>query len=346
MEHEVLVPLPQHTVRRSLRRPGVLARCLPGFVAQEPGGQRGHDLPLLAGRLKLRIGSSSITYRSELRLLDAEAGAAGTDASGWDATDPVFTITAVQSVGAGEASGTLRVTTLPEEAYGTRILFRSELGGKGRIEDLPPQAVLDAGRRLLDRFCAALTVDPEVTAGLAPGLDGPAGSDGPSADAEDAEDSDGSFEAVDLGDLADLADLNDLGDLSDLADLADLGELGDIEAPDESGLFMIEESSDASFNAAAALNEPWPEAPGNRRSIVGRSAEEVDHAPPSGRYGPALPPRSARSRAAARWGSPERRMGEPPVTDVEHSRLPWVVGGGVALLGGAVILVRSFRRRG
>ena len=341
MEHEVLVPLPQHTVRRALRRPDVLARCLPGFTAQEPGGQEGHDLPLLAGRLKLRVGSSSITYRSELRLNGAAAGtvepatteadeaagqaapAAGTDE---DLTDPEYRIRAVQSVGTGEVSGTLQVITVPEGADGTRIIFRSELGGKGRIEDLPQQSLLLAARRLLDRFCAAMSVDPEVTGVLRPGVEG----------------ADGSYESIDLGDLSDLADLTDLGDLADLAELADLS---DLDAPDDSGLFLIEEPA-SSFNAASALNEPWPEAPGNRRSIVGRSAEEVDHAPPSGRYRPALPPRSARSRAAARWGAPDRRMGEPPTTDAEHSRLPWVVGGGVALLGGAVILVRSLRRRG
>ncbi|MHA6761147.1 CoxG family protein [Streptacidiphilus sp. PAMC 29251] len=325
MEHEVLVPLPPQAVRRSLRRPDVLARCLPGFVPtpateQEPGDQQGHGLPLLAGRLKLRVGSSSITYRGELRLLETDSATASPE-------ELVFGIRAVQSVGDGEVSGTLRVTGSAEGSHGTRIVFRSELGGKGRIEELQPQALLLASQRLLDRFCAALAVDPDIA-------EGPVDLGDP-IDPEDAVD------PVDPADLADLADLTDLGDLADLSDLSDLTDLGDT---DESGLFLIEEPS--SFNAAAALNEPWPDAPANRRSIVGRSAEEVDHAPPSGRYGPALPPRSARSRAAARWGSPERRMGEPPSAEAEHSLLPWVVGGGVALLGGAVILVRGLRRRG
>jgi flavin-dependent dehydrogenase len=39
-------------------------------------------------------------------------------------------------------------------------------------------------------------------------------------------------------------------------------------------------------------------------------------------------------------------MGEPPSADGEPSRVPWVVGGGAALIGGAVILVRVLRRRG
>ena len=64
MEHEVLVPLAPQAVRRSLRRPELLARCLPGFVQAEEAGP---DDALLAGRLKLRVGNSSITYRGTLR---------------------------------------------------------------------------------------------------------------------------------------------------------------------------------------------------------------------------------------------------------------------------------------
>jgi flavin-dependent dehydrogenase len=37
-------------------------------------------------------------------------------------------------------------------------------------------------------------------------------------------------------------------------------------------------------------------------------------------------------------------MGEPPIPELERPRTPWLVGGGVALLGGAVILVRALRR--
>ncbi|WP_030274599.1 hypothetical protein [Streptomyces sp. NRRL B-24484] len=80
-----------------------------------------------------------------------------------------------------------------------------------------------------------------------------------------------------------------------------------------------------------------------RRSIVGRSAEEVDHAPPHGRYAPTPPARSARARAASRWGGPEPTLLTGGAG--ERSAMPWVIGGGVALIGGAVVLVRALRRR-
>jgi len=310
MEHEVLVPLAPQAVRRSLRRPELLARCLPGFVQAEEAGPDG---TLLAGRLKLRVGNSSITYRGTLRaapVVDAEAETV------------VFAVEAEQAVGDGGAAGTVRITVRPLDEGGdggadddgdrSRILFDCDLTGKGRIEELDPAALALAARRLLDRFCATFVVEVDLEAPQDPQL----------------------FEELDG-----LPDLGDLADFPDLADLSDLTELPDIDSPD---LFMIEESVAAGPHA---VDGDWNDEPVHRRSMVGRSAEEVDHAPPRGRYGPALPPRSARSRAAARWGGPERRMGEPPGTEAEYSRVPWLVGGGVAVVGGVVLLARALRRR-
>ncbi|MFC1439131.1 hypothetical protein ABUW04_12775 [Streptacidiphilus sp. N1-10] len=355
MEHEVLVPLPQQAVREALRRSELLARCLPGFTAEQPevrpgagGGDPGGTPagPALVGRLKLRIGSSSITYRGELEFVPATD--AGPDGDAGYARDMVVAVRAQQSVGSGSVSGLLRVAVLPDGEDRARVLFHGDLAAKGRVEELHPEAVSVALRRLLDRFCAAMVADL-ADADLI-GADGAVQGDG----AED--------DPILFAELADLEELAELGELTDLSELADFDDpqgpdspedpdgIEGIDGVDESGLFLIDEpagSLDASsFNAAAALNEPWPDPSATRRSMVGRSAEEVDHAPPSGRYGPTLPPRSARSRAAARWGGPSRRMGEPPSADGEPSRVPWVVGGGAALLGGAVILVRVLRRRG
>jgi hypothetical protein len=334
MEHEVLVPLSPQAVRRSLRRPELLARCLPGFVPDDEGvpdeavpDEAGRDAAALTGRLKLRVGNSSITYRGTLRI-EPDAGAdadrdAGPDAGAGPGDQLLVTIAGQQAVGSGEVSGTVRVTVLPldggEGDDRSRILFACDISGKGRIEDLDSPAVVLTARRLLDRFCATFVVE---------------------MDQENPEDPE-LFEELDgLPDLGDLGDFPGLADLSDLSEMADLSELSDIDTPE---LFLIEESIAA--NGGPGSDDSWTDDPPHRRSIVGRSAEEVDHAPPRGRYGPALPPRSARSRAAARWGAPERRMGEPPSADAEYSRVPWLVGGGVALVGGAVLLARALRRR-
>jgi carbon monoxide dehydrogenase subunit G len=327
MEHEVLVPLSPHTVRRSLRRPELLARCLPGFAPDEPTDAAGSDestaaasttapgpadRPLLAGRLKLRIGNSSITYRGTLRLSSAA-----------DPDELLLVVSAEQSVGAGGVSGTVRVGALPGEADGScRIVFDCSVSGLGRIAELAPQSVELAARRLLDRFCATLVVELDAHAPDGPRL---------------FEDLDGLPE---LPELPELTELGEFSGLSDLSELSELSELSDLDAPE---LFLIEES--VTSDGTPGPDEPWADEPPHRRSIVGRSAEEVDHAPPRGRYGPAVPPRSARSRAAARWGAPERRMGEPPSADGDSSRTPWLVGGGVAVVGGIVLLARALRKR-
>ncbi|MEY9871066.1 carbon monoxide dehydrogenase subunit G [Streptacidiphilus sp. MAP12-33] len=289
MEHEVVVPLSPQALRRSLDRPELLGVCLPGFTPDEDG-----ETPL-AGRLKLRVGSTSVTYRGELTRLDA----------GDDPDEFRFAVDGRQAVGVGSVAGTVRLrldADTDEPGLETRVTFLTSLQGSGRIEEVPGAALQTAARRLLDRFCLELAeraeefVEPETSG----------------ADASEF------FLVEGLGDLNDLGPLEE--ELQDLAALPEFSELDGLPSP------------------AEATADP------TRRHIVGRSAEEVDHAPPRGRYAPALPARSALSRASARWGNPEPRMGEPPVVPADRIPTPWLVGGGVALLGGAVILVRALRR--
>ncbi|MBF9068350.1 SRPBCC family protein [Streptacidiphilus fuscans] len=331
MEHEVLVPLSPRALQRSLGRSELLAVCLPGFTPDQPatdgavpevpaqgdGSDAAHasGTPLLAGRLKLRVGSSSITYRGRLRRLDDnDADSAGGQA---------FEVDGEQSVGSGSITGTVRVRLEPlaEDAFTTRVVFLTTLQGKGRIEEFSSSTLATAGRRLLDRFCAELSTRAERMEDLAAEADE---ADAPDeADATDETDAAETSDPLEEGfdDDAELFLVQGFGELNDLSDLGDLSELGDL----------------------GELGEPAT-VESARRSMVGRSAEEVDHAPPRGRYAPVLAPRSARSRASARWGTTERRMGEPPVAELERPRTPWLVGGGVALLGGAFVLVRALRR--
>jgi hypothetical protein len=41
-----------------------------------------------------------------------------------------------------------------------------------------------------------------------------------------------------------------------------------------------------------------------RRTMIGRSAEEVDHAPPRGRYAPVPAPQTVSANATLRWAAP------------------------------------------
>jgi carbon monoxide dehydrogenase subunit G len=295
MEHEVLVPLSPQALRRSLDRPELLGVCLPGFTPDEERESA------LEGRLKLRIGSTSITYRGELRRLDA----------GDDPQEFLFALDGRQAVGTGTVAGTVRLRLDPDTAdpgLETRVTFLTSVQGTGRIEELSDASVRAAVHKLLDRFCVELAERAEE--------------DVLPASASEQTGASEFFLVEGLGELNDLGPLEE--ELHDLAGLPEFSELDGHPAPAEQG--------------AEATADPA------RRHIVGRSAEEVDHAPPRGRYAPALPARSARSRASARWGSPEPRMGEPPVPTPERIPTPWLVGGGVVLLGGAFMLARALRR--
>ncbi|WP_432096899.1 CoxG family protein [Streptomyces sp. bgisy100] len=69
--------------------------------------------------------------------------------------------------------------------------------------------------------------------------------------------------------------------------------------------------------------EPPAEAAHARRTMIGRSAEEVDHAPPRGRYAPVPAPEATSTTATLRWAAPAA----------------------AALVASAVVVGRILRRR-
>jgi carbon monoxide dehydrogenase subunit G len=290
MEHEAVVPLPAAALRRILREPATIARCLPGFAADA-----GAPADTVAGRLKLRIGNSSITYRGELRLSAEPDGTL------------VAHLDGQQSVGEGAVTGVLRAEALPQGEHESLLRVRSEFLGKGRVAELDQEAVRSAGRRLLDRFAAALADDPHGLIGEQAGE--------PPAESLEADDVEGPAEPLRE------------------ADEADGLPVGPVLPSEVDGI-------------GEEVEEMWPDAAPQRRALLGPSAEEVDHAPPRGRYAPALPARSARSRAAARWTGAGRRLGEPPSARgpaADRRRAAWAAAG-VALAATAALALRRLRR--
>ncbi|MFF2354016.1 hypothetical protein ACFVVL_30100 [Kitasatospora sp. NPDC058115] len=355
MEHEVVVPMPAGQVRQALQDPALLARSVPG-LSTEPAAVGSGGAEEIGGRLKLRIGTSTITYKGVLSLIEGREGVLTAFAEGQEAR------------GSGEATATVRISVTEGAAEGTAVVrFTGDLSATGRLTEFDDETLTAAGRRLLDRFAAALA-SPEDTAGAegedegddetAVGGDAGTGQDGTAAEdatvvfledrQEDRQDEPGD----DLDD-----DLSDLIAFSD-ADAERFGlPLGEPDA-DADDVDEPAAAAGAGEPAAGAEEEVSAELPAEppfgyeqepvlggpvRRSIVGRSAEEVDHAPPRGPYAPALPARSARARAASRWGGDAGGIVVPGVGG--RSTVPWMIGGGVALLGGAVVLVRALRRR-
>ncbi|MCL6302075.1 SRPBCC domain-containing protein [Streptomyces kronopolitis] len=278
MEHEVYVPFPVGTVRQALSGPERVARCVPGVQLDADAAPGRAE-----GRLRLRIGSSTITYRGSLTV------AAADDAPGDDGAAAVVTVEAkgAESRGDGAAvlSLTLRLFPATEPGPGTRLVCSGTVHSDGRLAEATGHSAETAGRRLLDRFAANLTEDLRQRPA---GQSGASGSEvpPPSRDPLGAQDTLGT---ADSGGLAGAEDADD----EDL----------DADEADEAFHAVHEERPEHAYGHDEDGLAP-AEAAHARRTMIGRSAEEVDHAPPRGRYAPVPAPEPHATSMTLRWAAP------------------------------------------
>ncbi|WP_102133408.1 SRPBCC domain-containing protein [Streptomyces hokutonensis] len=239
MELEVHVPVSPERLRSALGDPARVARAVPG-LQQDAGTEP------VAGRLKVRVGGHSITYRGSVRVSARDDGSYAVEG---DATE-------ARGTGSVKLALTVRVRA---SDGGSTITFDGTATADGRVTELAPDAVHAATTRLLERFAANLGAEPE-----------------PVDDVDDADDVDDPDDVE-----ADDVDLDDPD-----ADIA-----GAIEELHVSETF-------------AETPQPPAEAAHARRTMIGRSAEEVDHAPPRGRYAPVPAPQTVSANATLRWAAP------------------------------------------
>ncbi|MFF7637082.1 CoxG family protein [Kitasatospora sp. NPDC008050] len=371
MEHEVVIQLPAELVQPALADPALLARCVPGLstdASDAPERRTGAKRPAtdgpeeINGRLRLRIGGSTITYRGVVSLIR----------SGGSGVLTAF-LEGQEARGDGEVLATVRLRVETDGADGVLLRFSGDLTPGGRLAEIDDETLATTGRRLLDRFAAALAV--ELGGAHAPILTVVPDEEADESDQPPAEDTDGPTTPDDTPrarshDIPDeLPDDLFSDDLSGLIAFSSPDSAEPLEAVEAAGSDEGTEPDEAApsdpdtgaepLDPAARLEVPYgyPRAVEDplgsddllagpvRRSIVGRSAEEVDHAPPRGRYAPTLPARSARARAASRWYGDQHAAAPVAARGAGRLSTPWMIGGGVALLGGAVIVARALRRR-
>ncbi|MFI5758077.1 SRPBCC domain-containing protein [Streptomyces sp. NPDC051569] len=279
MEHEVFVPVLAETLRQTLRDPARVARCVPGLQqdADESAGAP-------AGRLKVRIGGHTITYRGALTLTER---------------DGVFTAegegTEARGTGSVKLTLTLRLT---ETGAGTTLAFTGSAHVEGRLAELPAGTATAAAHRLLDRVVARLGEESVLPGAPEAGADddGEARSAGKPAGESPAE-SAGESQAESPAESAGEPQAESAGRPSDEPSDASVF---DVEVP-PSSLDGETTSAEGDF---LIPDEPLAEAAHARRTMIGRSAEEVDHAPPRGRYAPVPAPEAAGAGATLRWVAP------------------------------------------
>jgi carbon monoxide dehydrogenase subunit G len=290
MEHEVFVPVEAQSLRQTLRDPARVARRVPGL--QQDAGE-----PPIAGRLKVRLGGSTITYRGALRITEQDDGVFAFEGEG------------VEVRGAGAAKLTLTVRLAPAPG-GTTLAFAGTALVEGRATEVPADAAQASALRLLDRFAAELARPAREEPGLTDG------SGGPKAEAADTDlntdltDSPGERAArrdpgldpeldTDLNTDLDSSGRDSSSRDSSGRDSESLASVYDAEVPPPS----LDPLADEEF--AVEVGEPVPaEAAHARRTMIGRSAEEVDHAPPRGRYAPVPAPSGSNAGATLRWVAP------------------------------------------
>ncbi|KOG84996.1 carbon monoxide dehydrogenase [Streptomyces griseus subsp. rhodochrous] len=324
----MFVPVPVPTLLRTLGDPARVARCVPGFQQDADA-----SASPLAGRLKLRAGGHTITYRGELRLTGPGDG---------DGPDgPRLSVTGTGAEARGDGAVELALTlALTAKDGGTTLTYSGTAEGDGRLAELEDGAALAAAHRLLDRFTQQLVTESlaERGAGEAEGkAEEDAGSDaeagaedaGRDAGAEDAGTDAGAEDAgTDTGAGSTGTDADADADSAGTDDAGgDRDRVG--EGPDDAPRSVYDSPvPPPSLDPVAGVeftvpDEPTAEAAHARRTMIGRSAEEVDHAPPRGRYAPV----------------PSMDAGGTNTT------LRWVAPAAALALASAVVLGRALRRR-
>ncbi|MEU6810408.1 SRPBCC domain-containing protein [Streptomyces sp. NPDC046831] len=159
MEHEVFVPVPAPPLREALADPARVARAVPGLqqdaTAGEDGAEAGSGGGSVAGRLKLRVGGHTITYRGTLRLSRRDDGACTVEAD------------AAESRGTGTA-GLALTLRVHETDGGATVAFDGTATADGRVTALPADTVRTAVVRLLNRFAQNLAEGLGDTASAEP----------------------------------------------------------------------------------------------------------------------------------------------------------------------------------
>ncbi|MCT4354698.1 SRPBCC domain-containing protein [Streptomyces sp. Je 1-79] len=303
MEHEVFVPVPAEVLYKTLTDPVRVARCVPG-LQQDADAEAGP----LSGRLKIRAGGNTITYRGALRMAE-RGGVLAVEGKGSE----------VRGKGSVKLSLAIALTPL---ADGTTLTFTGTVKSAGRLAELSPEARESAAQRLIEKFVAsvAAAAEPDAENGRAVNgraMNGRAAKETAAVDGSGPETEDGPDDRV--GSRIDGGTESPVDDgtgsrIEDEADSDSDGVDDGVEEPHRPSVFetpvpppSLDPFQGSDFEDAPVeypAEPPAAEAAHARRTMIGRSAEEVDHAPPRGRYAPVPAPESTSAGATLRWIAP------------------------------------------
>ncbi|MGW5043549.1 SRPBCC family protein [Streptomyces griseoluteus] len=341
MELQVFVPVPADRLREALADAVRVARAVPG-LQQDAGAAP------VAGRLKLRVGGHSVTYRGTLAVSARADGTYAVRADG------------AESRGAGTVVLSLTLALTPTQD-GTTVTVGGTAKAEGRLAELPADTVTTAANRLLTRTLETLAAGATQGTGPARAEDasqpeqqeqeasgperqgqGDATEPGRQAEHKPAEPGPHAEAAPEPKRHAEGEQTDPAGThAEDDADKPAPGRQAEAEPTDEKpgtpppSVFdtdvpppSLDPETDAAIpdtvpDDLEVRAEPPAEAAHARRTMIGRSAEEVDHAPPRGRYAPVPAPQTVTANPVLRWAAPAAAVA----------------------VAGAIVVARALRKR-
>ncbi|MBA9001215.1 SRPBCC domain-containing protein [Thermomonospora cellulosilytica] len=139
LDHDFTVPVPVDQAWSVLLDVERVALCMPGATLDSIDGEE------YTGRLRVRLGAMTITYRGTARIVEADESARSLtiEARGKEAR------------GSGTAKATIRAR-MSEEDGATRVTVHTTLSVTGRPAQFGRNILAEVGSRLLSRFAKAL----------------------------------------------------------------------------------------------------------------------------------------------------------------------------------------------
>ncbi|KAB2351736.1 SRPBCC family protein [Actinomadura rudentiformis] len=144
LDHEFTVPVPVDQAWSVLLDVERVALCMPGATLDSVDGDE------YAGRLKVKVGAMTVTYRGTARIAAA------------DASSRTVTIEAAakEARGSGTASATVQAR-LHDEGDTTRVTVHTKLNVTGRPAQFGRNILAEVGAKLVTRFAKALAKELE-----------------------------------------------------------------------------------------------------------------------------------------------------------------------------------------
>jgi carbon monoxide dehydrogenase subunit G len=139
LDHEFTVPVPVDRAWPVLLDPERVAPCVPGATLDSVDGGE------FTGRLKVKLGAMTITYRGAARLVVTDESARIVTIEG----------SAKEARGTGTAAATV-TAQLHAEGDGTRVTVLTKLNITGRPAQFGRNILAEVGAKLISRFAKAL----------------------------------------------------------------------------------------------------------------------------------------------------------------------------------------------